>query len=210
MDETFNNPVYSKQVIEFTTVANEYCTLIENCGNAETQDLIDKLHKILPLLYLKSSLLPVLENDFEEFNEKYVTEMDYNRVRQLIEVKLGEYDRYEEVFDPLRDEHDQPALTTISENIADIYQDIKDYILLFQVGTTEVMHEAVRELVQNYEEYWGQKLVNCLRALHHLKYTVHLTTDMIENDTNCSDGSCSTEGNWMFDNAKDSFEDDTI
>ena len=202
MDENFNNPVYSKQVIEFTTVANEFCTLVENSESLETQDFIDKMHKMLPLLYLKSTMMPVLENDFEEFNEKYVTEMDYNRVRQIVELKLGEYDRYEEVFDPLRDEHDQPALVTISENIADIYQDTKDYILLFQLGTTEVMHEAIRELVQNFEEYWGQKLVNCLRALHHLKYTVRLNTKMAQKDSDCEDGSCSADGNWLFDNAK--------
>lgn len=186
MEEGLSNPVYSKQVIEFTTVANEYCNFVENIGELDVEEIIDKLHKLFPLLYLKASLLPSLDNNFEEYNEKYVTEEDYNFIKQGFVLKLNDYDRYEEVFDPMRESHDQPALTTISENIADMYQDLKNFILLFQIGTIEVMHEAIREVFQNFEEYWGQKLVNGLRALHNLKYNIRLTDEIIANKNGSS------------------------
>ncbi len=40
--------------------------------------------------------------------------------------KFGEHNTYDEIFDPLRQENDEPAQLSISESITDIYQDIKD------------------------------------------------------------------------------------
>ena len=60
--------------------------------------------------------------------------------------------------------------SSISENIADIYQDLKDFILSYRIGTLEVMNDALGECRNNFEQYWGQRLVNGLRAIHNLVY----------------------------------------
>lgn len=165
-------PVYSTNVIEFVTVANQYCSFVEQADETDLKDFIDKIHKLLPLLYLKATLLPVLDSSYDEFNEKYVNESDYNILHNRLIRKFDKYNYYQEVFDPLRQENDEPAESSIAENLADIYQDIKDFVLLYQIGTNEVMHNAIWECRQNFEQYWGQKVVNVLRALHHLYYTV--------------------------------------
>jgi hypothetical protein len=55
--------------------------------------------------------------------------------------------------------------------MTDIYQDIKDFLLLYQTGTEEVMNDAVWECRMNFENFWGQKLVNAMRAIHKFIYS---------------------------------------
>jgi hypothetical protein len=39
------------------------------------------------------------------------------------------------------------------------------------MGTIEIMTDAVWECKKNFSEFWGQKLVNGLRAIHSLLYS---------------------------------------
>jgi len=65
---------------------------------------------------------------------------------------------------------DQPIKKNISEDLADIYQDIKDFIFVFQLGLNETMNDSLATCQENFALYWGQKLVNTLRALHDVRY----------------------------------------
>ncbi len=170
--EGLDSPVYSRDVIEFVTVANEFCKFLESAESRNLKDLIDKAHRLLPLLYLKGTMLPKVEDSYEEFNEKFVTENDYNYIREMLQVKFGKHDSFDEIYDPLRQENDEPAQLSVGESIADIYQDIKDFIMQYRVGTEEIMFNAIWECKQTFEQYWGQRIVNTLRVLHHLKYVV--------------------------------------
>ena len=53
-----------------------------------------------------------------------------------------------------------PLTASISENLADIYQDLKDFALSYRTGDEFVMQEALWECVDNFKNYWGQKLRN--------------------------------------------------
>ena len=55
--------VYSKNVIEFITVVNEYCLFIEKAENYSKDDIIQYMLKICPLIYLKGALLPTGEEN---------------------------------------------------------------------------------------------------------------------------------------------------
>jgi len=122
-------------------------------------------------MYIKASLLPQLDPYFEDGNEKFVTESDWTTVQETLREKFGTANDYLEVFDDKINETDGPVISTISENMADIYQDIKNFLLLYQTGTEEVMSDAIWECRMNFENYWGQKLVNAMRAIHKFLYS---------------------------------------
>ena len=65
---------------------------------------------------------------------------------------------------------DTPIAAFISENLADIYQELKDFIENFQIGEAEIMISALIACVEAFAEHWGQKLLNALRALHNLRF----------------------------------------
>ena len=162
--------IFNKNVIEFVTVASEFCAFLERAEQMKREEFIDKIIKLLPLLYLKASLLPPCEAIGEEQPERYVTEDIYEIVRMNIATLMGEKDDYLDVFVEDMKYSDQPITRYISEDLADIYQDIKDFIFVFQLGLNETMHDALAICQENFRLYWGQKLVNTLRALHEARY----------------------------------------
>lgn len=162
--------VYSRNVVEFVTVAVEYCSFLENISEYKETDATDTLTKILPLLYLKSSLLPTIDIDYEIFIETTVDESRYNYIMSLVYDKYKADDAYLEVFIEDMKYSDTPISASIAEDLTDIYQDLKNFISIYQLGIEENMYEALINCRENFVLYWGQKLVNVLRALHSLKY----------------------------------------
>ncbi len=163
--------IYSDQTIDFARVTLEYCKLLEKVQECEKSDFVDKISKILPLIYLKIQMLPSIEEYFESDLEIGITEETYNAIVNRISSLLGEDDLYLETFHPDIQYSDTPIATTISENLADIYQDFGNFIAVFKSGIPESMNDALYLCVQNFKDYWGQKLVNVLRAIHNLKYS---------------------------------------
>ena len=49
--------VYSRNTVEFVTVAAEFCAYLEQSEGRKCRDFTDTVLKLLPLLYLKAALL---------------------------------------------------------------------------------------------------------------------------------------------------------
>ena len=170
MDNT-NHPVYSHNVVEFVAVANEFCKYAEHAGEIKGDEMLRIMQRIMPLMYLKASLLPSLEPVFDDGNEKFVTETDWQKIHDNLARSLGTANDFMAQMGEVTDDSDIPVPITLSENMADIYQDMKDFVLLYQTGTTEVMNDAVWECRMNFETFWGQKLLNSLRTIHGFIYS---------------------------------------
>ena len=69
-------PIFDKNVLEFITVALEYCRLVENVATYKKREFAEKLTRIFPLLYLKSNLLPEAETS-DAYLERFVSEEQY-------------------------------------------------------------------------------------------------------------------------------------
>ena len=162
--------IFDRNVVEFVTVAAEFCKFMEQAEGAKRSSFIDTSLKILPLLYLKTSMLPECKTIGDEAPETFVTEETYEILRMNLSAILAEKDDYLDVFVSDMKYSDQPITKFISEDLADIYQDIKDFIFVFQLGLNETMNDSLAICQENFRLYWGQKLVNTLRALHDAKY----------------------------------------
>jgi hypothetical protein len=204
--DTNPDPVYSRNVVEFVAVANEFCKYAEHASELKGDELLKILQRILPLLYLKASLLPQLEPFFEDGNEKFVTESDWTAISDTLREKFGTADDYLEVFDDKIKETEGPVVSSISENMADIYQDMKDFLLLYQTGTGEVMNDAVWECRMNFENFWGQKLVNSMRAIHKFIYSGE-EIGKVEKEFEENDESRNTD-NWFITRRQKDFRED--
>ena len=149
--EDINNIVYSRNVVEFVAVANEFCEFVENSNRYGTPQLIDITRKLLPLLYFKASMLPEVNTILDEELEKYVSELDYNVLQQKWLQRLGEYDLYQEVIDPDLQFGSENVTASISEHLMDIYQDVKEFVSSYNFGNEEVMNDAVAECKVHFE-----------------------------------------------------------
>ena len=163
--------VFDRNTVEFVTVAAEFCAFLERSEQVKREFFVDTLLKILPLLYLKALMLPKAENA-EEVPEHFVTEEDYEVIRLTIASIMAGKDDYLEVFMEDMAYSDTPIKSSVSECLADIYQDVKDFVSVYRLGFDETMYVALAACEENFALYWGQKLVNTLRALHDVKYNV--------------------------------------
>ncbi len=195
MDEAFDHLVFSKNVIEFVTVSREFCQIVDNCNQLSKQEFISVQLKLLPLVYLKAVVLPKAIEELNDPLEKTCTEEIYEEVKVTIEAKLGKHNDYLEVFTPDINRSEGALSASVAEDLADIYQDLTDFLANYRTGITEIMNDALFELQSNFELFWGQKMVNCLRALHNVFFN---GDDLSEKDEEETASGKRNTADWIF------------
>lgn len=173
--------IYDKNTIEFVAVALDYCALLETASQYTVFSFTDKAVKVLPLLYLKATLLPVADESEEQEEddelEQFITENTYEAIRHRLAELLGEYDTFLETFHSDMKYSDTPVAAAISENLADVYQDLGNFIALFRQENERVMKQALLACEENFCLYWGQKLLNALKAIHAIRFDEELSSN---------------------------------
>lgn len=169
-----NNPIYSHDTLEFVTVAAEYCALLEKAGEQTTDALVGTLLKLLPLLYMKVQLLPEVETDGAFVPKDQVTEEDYNYVRYGLYSLLHEHDEYEMLVWDEDMQTEESRWCSVSEGLADIYQALRNFVAVYQQRVEPCMLDALWQVKEDFELYWGQTLLDTLRQLHKVKYSLKI------------------------------------
>lgn len=157
----------SKPIIEMITVANEFCHFIETCEEKSKNGILEFVNRITPLLYLKGSLLPDIEVEDPDANEKFVTAENWEIVFNMLRKKFEKDDEYW-IIDPQYINETEPLKASLSENLSDIYQDMKDLILLFQKNTFSARQNAINECKLLFATHWGYKISNIMTKVHHM------------------------------------------
>lgn len=172
MEDNEKPLAYSRDALEFATVAVQYCAFLETVTEQTRDKATDILLKLLPLLYLKGSMLPDIdESELGDFDEPQgITEENYEIVRNNAAYVMAEKDTYLDVFVEGMRYSDTPVIATISENLADIYQHVKNFAILYKDGTDEAMTYAIYAAKYEFRHSWGQCAANVMRALHDARY----------------------------------------
>lgn len=145
----------NEDVRSFLSSANHYCTLIDSLNYLDEKNLEELLAALLDL-YLKVLRLPEVEPDNAEVPQLEIP---------LPKVDFDKYEYYWEVFDPYK--LDEPGCGSLSDDILDIYKDLKEGIILFEQDTP---NEAIWHWKFHFQAHWGSHIVNALRALHSVKH----------------------------------------
>ena len=165
-EQDFQN-VFSKNAIEFATVAREYCVFAENAPQYTKEDYLRVASRLLPLLYMKASLLPEAQSVSEEDLPEIVDYETYESVRRGIHDRLTSHDDYITAFKDDFQYSETPVAASISEDMADVYQDIRNFCEQYSCGDNAVMNDAMALVADKFRGYWGQKAANALCAIHH-------------------------------------------
>ncbi len=156
--------------LAFIALANEYCHALENVFEyEESRAFIAEMLKLLPRIYISASDIKP-DDDSDSFIDSFLDENDYDTVRDNVGRIIGEDDTYLEVFIDDMKYSDTPISTNISENLADIYQPLYNFVATVKDATDETINEAINAVKSEFDTYWGQTLCNVLRALHSIYY----------------------------------------
>ncbi len=165
MSQISNEPAYSKPVIEMLTVANEYCLFIERIEKFPNEELFPFIQKLLPLIYLKGSLLPDILIDEPEANERFVTAEQWENTFNILREKIAARDEFW-LLDLEGPDDTDPVKASISELLTDIYQDLKDFVLLYQKGNRAAKQNAASECKALFMSHWGIRIIDILKVVH--------------------------------------------
>ncbi len=152
----------SKAVMEMITVANEFCLFAEEQERFDNEFIFSYLQRILPLLYIKGSLLPQVTEFPEHDNERFVIEETWEYLYNSFKNNFKHLNNYY-FWDP---ELQGPAETTMSENLADLYQDLKDFIFLFSKPSHYAKQNAVFMCRELFIHRWGKIIPHLLSHIH--------------------------------------------
>ena len=163
-----HNYVYSSEMLEFVKAANACCAFMEQLKGNEGKSFI--LDSVRQLSRVYSTFLGTGDTEpvFESSADPTVTEQEWSALFQKIGMILGPHN------DVLRiaqeDEFDRSEVVnhTISEDMADLYQELRDFTSIYSRGMEELMNDAAWELKERFAEHWGTKLLRALQALHEL------------------------------------------
>ncbi|MBN2614068.1 MAG: DUF5063 domain-containing protein [Bacteroidales bacterium] len=167
MSKYSDDPTVSKPIIEMLTIANEFCFFLEQIEKKEANEILNFFYRIGPLMYLKGSLLPDIEVENPEANERFVTSEQWENLFNALREKLGKKDEYW-IIDPQYINENEPLKASLSENITDIYQDMKDFLMLYQKNTFAARQNAVKECTNLFSNHWGYRIVNSMSKIHYL------------------------------------------
>jgi hypothetical protein len=140
----------------------------------ERSDLLLQIYQILPKLIDKAISLPDVklsnsDDPIEESGQPAVranvrqSVQEWGQLYNLLKEKLGDWDRYWQVFDPTED--DEAIFGTLADDIADVYRDLKEGLVLIEE------HEAPPEkIIWNWRllfySHWGKHAMDALLAIH--------------------------------------------
>jgi hypothetical protein len=160
----------SKPVAEMMTIAGEYSNYMDTVEEKSRNGILEFTVRVLPLLYLKGTMLPEVDVEFPEANERFVTEEQWESVFTNLREKFGAEDEFW-IIDPQYVNETEPLKASISENLADIYQDMKDISLLYQKNTLAARENALADCKELFAKNWGYKITNILTRIHHLLFS---------------------------------------
>ena len=156
--------------LAFIALSNEFCSAIENAMEFEKEDFVAKMLKMLPRIYMTITDIDIEESNEDYYALPYLDESVYDNLRSQLAALMGEDDVFLETFEEDMKYSDAPVSATISEDLADIYQQLYNFVASVRDGDTEAITSIIITCKEDFASYWGQTLCNVLRALHSVFY----------------------------------------
>jgi hypothetical protein len=164
--EDITNPL----IKEFVDGAGEFCQLLEQASRMRTGELFTSLQRILPELYLKASRMPKPKYCYEEEQKKFVKEDDYARIHDALQQKIELVNGIARMSPGTRSDKHELLSFNMAENLADIYEELKNFVRLYETLIPQAMNDAVWICRNSYEQNLGIKLIDGVRLLHTVIY----------------------------------------
>ena len=156
----------ASQTKEFVKLCRQYFEYLEKLPDKKLSDFWVMQLRLLPEIYSGVSRLPQIEARYASDVEKFVTEREYNRVFLSVHAYIGALDKFTDFNDLSHPGAVKVVNASLSEMLTDIYQELKDFVLLYETETLENMNDAIADCYETFGRFWGVKLLTATRIIH--------------------------------------------
>jgi len=151
---------------DFVKLCRKYFEYLEKMPDRNITDFWTAQLCLLPEIYASMSHLPQIDLRYSSDVEKFVTEREYNKVFTNLVAYIGALDKFSDFIDLSHPGKAKVVQASLSEMFTDLYQELKDFVLLYETGTLENMNDALAECFETFGQYWGVKLLSITRIIH--------------------------------------------
>ena len=161
--------IETTDVHDFVKLVRQYVSLVEGMDEIRAHELLFRAAIVLPKIYSLGITLPDVGPFLDEIQEDEDPSLDKPSedagisMMDALKEKLGTYDKYSEVFDPVIEE--ESLIACLSDDLAGIYWDLKEPLQPYDSGKELDATWAWRF---NMKTHCGDHLVDSLRAIHRL------------------------------------------
>jgi hypothetical protein len=170
--------IQSRQIVEMLTVANEFCLFAEEIEKFDKSYITEYLQRVLPLLYIKGSLLPEVDETTDSDYERYVIEETWEYLFNYIRQLFGNENSYY-FWNP---ELNEAAESSVAETMADLYQDLKDFVFLYSKPAYYAKLNSVHMCRNLFIHRWGKQIPGLMNHLHRMLYGHEEETEQYEDE----------------------------
>jgi hypothetical protein len=170
-------------VKDFIKTAGYFCQLLEQVSSLKTGELFNQLQQILPIIYMKAAQLPKPKYCYNEEPTKFVQEDDYARIHDSLQQKFDLFNGITGMSPGTLPNQHELISFGLAENFADLYEEMKNLVKLYEVGLPQSMNDAVWIYKQGFEQNLGIRIIETLKSLHVFIYNKNSTgSRAIQND----------------------------
>ena len=156
-----------EKIEAFASAASDYIGQIERTETMNAEALLTSMRQILPRLYLLALALP--ETEARRANDPpRLSHDDWQMVFEGLTKTLGEYDLYWEVYNPVTPVAEEPIACTLSDDLADVWRDLKNGLNLYRSDDPDRMQSAAWSWRFHFKSHWSCHAVDALRAINTL------------------------------------------
>jgi hypothetical protein len=155
----------------FSEVVRDYCVFIEEADTASSRIYVIRCLELLLGLHLQALKLPASAARGES-TEGGIDAGQWRAIRDRIASRLDR-DSYSMIFEPF-DEAPSPLLGSLSDDLSDIWKDLKEGLMQFDIGNEAGVANAVWIWRFSFEYHWGSHhSAHAIGALHALLFGAH-------------------------------------
>ena len=158
--------IKTPEFIAFYKAAENYCDFIEHY-DAHNEQFLMAAQKHLFELYNVGKALQWVELE-SEINDDNETESNrrHDELRFIGE-RLGDCQYYWHVFDPSIENDTEPVCGDLTDDLGDIYKDLKQGLLMYGIDKEHIKESAVWDFKFFFERHWGEHCINAIYAIHY-------------------------------------------
>lgn len=142
----------------FIEIAKKYISWVEDKNRTSSDDL-QYVHDLLLSLYASAFTLQYYP-EVAELEEPRMDHEEWKSIRQSF--NHLPFDYYQEVFDPLDLSDNSPVTASLSDDLADIYKDLKPAIIAYDKGKVREAEDYVK---RSFEIHWSEHAISALKAI---------------------------------------------
>jgi hypothetical protein len=155
-------------ITAFTDQARRYCALLEDEGVRNSWIFAQECLRALLRLYDWALLLPNTEPTTDESLDR-IAHLDWEAVRKRVSERL-QRDYYWQIFEPLAVEPPEPVAGSLSDDLADIWRELKVGLLAMDDTPHDKNSNIVWHWRFSFESHWAQHAAGAIGALNALCY----------------------------------------